>query len=118
MKVKKFLSLFIAVVLCLTIIPVNSSVALASGTDITDLLKYTVKDGKATITYCDRDVAGNIVIPAKIDGYKVTEIGDSAFAGCWEPEGVTISNGIKTLNPPIKNGSVKDNKFNRTNKAI
>ena len=35
-----------------------------------------------TITYCNRKAAGELVIPAEIDGVKVTSIGNYAFNGC------------------------------------
>lgn len=60
-------------------------------------LVYSVnEDGETcSITDCDANAAGAIVIPSEIDGYAVTGIGDEAFAWCGNlthlviPEGVT-----------------------------
>lgn len=41
--------------------------------------KYTVTDGCATITGCEGDAKGNLIIPDSIEGYKVTQIADKAF---------------------------------------
>ena len=43
-------------------------------------LIYTIKDGEVTITGCDMDNVGHLVIPDTIEGYPVTGIGPATFA--------------------------------------
>ncbi len=61
-----------------------------------NVLKYEIKaDGTAVITGADISYKGDLVIPAEIDGFKVTEIGEFAFSiregisAVIIPEGVT-----------------------------
>lgn len=100
--------------------------SIANGTAIREdepqyTLKYTVSDGKATITgYMGTD-KGNLIIPEIIDGYPVTaigenafssrcnfngeliipngviDIGDHAFSGCWLMRKLTIPNSVKNI---------------------
>ena len=43
---------------------------------------YEIKDGEATITGCDRSIEGDIVVPDKLGGIRVTAIGEKAFYNC------------------------------------
>ncbi len=49
---------------------------------------YVVEDGNAIITEVDKSIHGYVVIPGTLGGYKVTEIGDSAFAECFSDYGL------------------------------
>ena len=55
---------------------------------------YTVKDGKCIIT---NYMEAELIIPSEIKGVPVTEIGDSAFAGCKGLIGVTIPDSVKVI---------------------
>ena len=55
------------------------------------------KDGKITITSCDRSANGAITIPSKIDGKPVTSIGDGAFYNCTSLTSITIPNSITSI---------------------
>ena len=50
-----------------------------------------------TITGCDKSAEGELVIPAEIDGVKVTAIGADAFFYCGGLTGVTIPDGVTTI---------------------
>jgi len=58
-------------------------------------LTYTVSNGEVTITDCSTS-ATSVTIPAEIDGYSVSVIGDDSFYNCTEltsieiPDSVTI----------------------------
>ena len=57
---------------------------------------YTVSGGNATITgYIGS--GGMITIPSTLGGYPVTNIGDSAFAGCTKLTGITIPDSVTTV---------------------
>lgn len=49
------------------------------------------------ITDCDTSVSGEITVRSQYNGYPVTDIGDSAFAGCKQITSVIISEGIETI---------------------
>ena len=55
---------------------------------------YTVKNGKCIIT---NYLEAELIIPSEIKGVPVTEIGDSAFAGCKGLVGVTIPDSVKVI---------------------
>lgn len=57
-------------------------------------LTYTVTNGEATITDCDESITGELIIPAQIDGYPVTRIGEYAFSYCYDLGSVIIEEGI------------------------
>ena len=52
---------------------------IANAASVDDL---TFDAATGTITDCNRDAEGELVIPSEIDGVKVTSIGDRAFGGC------------------------------------
>ncbi|MGN0855193.1 MAG: leucine-rich repeat domain-containing protein, partial [Kiritimatiellia bacterium] len=69
--------------------------------------KYTSSGSAATITVVelsDSDgnsttdkIAGHLAIPAQIDSYTVTSIGDKAFNGCSALKSVTIPEGVTSI---------------------
>lgn len=58
---------------------------------------YEVKDGGILIVALKADYEGAVVIPEKIDGYTVTEIGDGAFSWNDTVTSVTIPSGVKII---------------------
>lgn len=61
------------------------------------IYRYTVTDGEATITECDANAAGDIVIPSNLGGYPVTAIGAYAFSECDAIETVVIPDTVITI---------------------
>ena len=60
-------------------------------------LEYRIEDnGEVTITGCDWDASGDIVIPTEINGYPVTSIGDEAF-NFSSIESIVIPEGVKSI---------------------
>ena len=55
--------------------------------------KYTVNNGKATITETTF-VSGNVLVPSEINGYEVTAVADSVFKNSDELVSVTVPSGI------------------------
>jgi len=53
--------------------------------DIADAskLRYEIENGEAVITGYDDEEKGKLIIPAEIDGYTVTKIGEEAFRYCY-----------------------------------
>ena len=58
---------------------------------------YEIKDGEATITGCDRSIEGDIVIPEKLGGIRVTAIGEKAFYNCSGITTVRIDDNIRSI---------------------
>ena len=54
------------------------------------------KDGTIQITEVNKNIV-NAVIPAEIDGYTVTSIGNDAFNGCTRLTSVTIPDTVKSI---------------------
>ena len=61
------------------------------------IFTYVIDNGEVTITDCDTSVTGTITIPAVLDGYPVTAIGDEAFRYCDDLQNVIIPNGINSV---------------------
>lgn len=91
-KSKKItLTVFLAMIITLCLCSLNASAA-NEGYYI-----YEIKDGEVTITGCDRSISGDVVIPEKLGGIRVTAIGEKAFYGCSEITTVTIDDNIKSI---------------------
>lgn len=58
---------------------------------------YSVTNNQITITSCDVNIAGDIEVPSKFNGYPVTAIGQSAFQNCNGLISITIPSSVKTL---------------------
>ncbi len=71
--------------------------AMPASADTHEYYKYTVSDGKATITNVYTSISGNITIPDTLGGYPVTSIGDGAFEDCTSLASVTIGNRVETI---------------------
>ncbi len=59
-------------------------------------IRYIVQDGKVTVTGCEGEQP-NLVIPATIDGKKVTAIAQGAFAGKEHMRHVLLPDSIKEI---------------------
>lgn len=92
---KRFLSMLLAVVMVVTMLPAYSisSLAVTSGDFEYEVISFTEKTIQIT-GYTGYDL--NLEIPSKIDGYTVTTIGGYAFA-YTQVESITISNSVTTI---------------------
>ena len=92
-KTKKILSIFLAIFIFISIIPLNAN---ASDEYTSDNFHYKFKNGEAIVTGIVSQL-DNIVIPNTLFGYTVTGIDKSAFYGCRNIKTVTIPNGVKSI---------------------
>ncbi len=91
-KLTKAVSLFLALMMLFSAVPVMNVFAESEG-----IFTYEITNGKAVITECDYNVSGAVTIPDKIAGYPVTEISDGAFHGCDYITAVTIPDSVTTI---------------------
>ncbi|MBQ7101060.1 MAG: leucine-rich repeat domain-containing protein, partial [Clostridia bacterium] len=105
---KKSLAVIMVVVIALTAAPLNGFVGLElpslfdfkaeAATQYTSgYYTYTVTDGEATITHCDKVISGDVTIPSTLGGYTVTKIGAYAFENCFNMTSVIIPNNITVI---------------------
>ena len=99
--IEKVLSVLLAMLMTLSVVPVT--VFTASAADL-DYLTYKIENGEATITACSTEAAGEITIPDEIDGAKVTRIGNSAFRECSLLQKVNIPETVTTIGMQAFNG--------------
>jgi hypothetical protein len=57
---------------------------------------YTLSGSNATINKCSKTY-GSLVIPSKVNGYTVTDIGNSAFEDCSGLTNVTIPSSVTSI---------------------
>ena len=93
-KLRKSLSLLLAVVMLLCAVPLCAPTASAK---TSGNYTYTVKNKQATITKCKDTAKGNITVPSKLGGYSVAAIGERAFYNCKKLTGVTVPDSVKTI---------------------
>ena len=91
---KKVVSIILSVIMLISVIPVGAVTASAA---TSGKYTYSVSNGKATITGCDESTSGDITIPAEIDGYPVTSIGEDAFSECESLTSVKIPNSVTSI---------------------
>lgn len=93
---KKFLSLFLAVLMIMSVVPMAASAAVTEYTQ--GYYTYVLdSDGYATITDVDESISGSITIPFYLDGHEVRTIGNSAFNGCKSLVNVTVSRSVQKI---------------------
>ena len=84
---KIIICLCLAVMICLLAFPVSAA---TEGN-----FKYTITDGKATVTQYAG--SGDVQIPATLDGCPVTAIGNWAFEFCSGVTSVTMPDSVTTI---------------------
>ena len=96
MKTTKILSLLLAVVILIsTVFSVTAFAAAEDGTYKN--FKYTVTDENSAVISKYTGNEASVEIPESINGYPVTEIGDSAFKGNFSLKNAEIPDGVKTI---------------------
>ena len=60
-------------------------------------LTYEIAQPQLTITDCNESAAGELVIPAEIEGLPVTGIGDEAFYYCSSLTSISIPEGVTSI---------------------
>lgn len=96
MKTTKILSLLLAaLILISTVFSVTAFAAAEDGTYKN--FKYTVTDENSAVISKYTGNEASVEIPESINGYPVTEIGDSAFKGNFSLKNAEIPNGVKII---------------------
>ncbi|MBE6708069.1 MAG: hypothetical protein E7578_02350 [Ruminococcaceae bacterium] len=93
-RMKKSVSLFLAVVMVILCIPMTviETSAMTEGR-----FTYVITDGGAIITKVDNNSKGEIVVPDSLGGYPVNRIGSEAFRGCEYIYHITIPDSVTSI---------------------
>lgn len=84
-QAKNFWALLLAVLTVVTNFTFSLTTLSASAEELTSgIFTYEIVDGEVTITECDSDATGEVVVPSHLGGYPVTTIGKRAFSYCDE----------------------------------
>ena len=67
------------------------------GEKVSPHLEYDIQGDTVTITGCDEDASGKLVIPALIEGKSVTSIGGEAFLSCDSLTSITIPDSVTSI---------------------
>lgn len=89
---KKLLSIFVAIVMVMSI----ASVCVFAEENILDYITYKVNNGEVTITDCDESISGDVDIPDTIDGYPVTSLYE-AFCFCKNITSITLPDSVRFI---------------------
>lgn len=95
MKFSKKLIAIIVSVVAISLVAVM--LMLPTSAETSGYYTYTVTGTNATITDVDTNISGDVVVPLKIGGYRVTAIADNAFAFCNRITNVELSPSIQSI---------------------
>ena len=111
-RIRRIIAVLLAVVMVLCAVPAAgfsgldlsgvadwfSTTARAESDGLTEgYYTYTVENGGATITDCNNNISGDVVIPDTLGGYPVTSIDEYAFSDCRRLVSVTIPDSITRI---------------------
>ena len=82
---------------CALLLSVSLPLLLGGCNQSSSVLKYEIHGDAVTITGCDEDVSGELVIPNAIKGKPVTSIGGGAFYLCTNITNITIPDGVTSI---------------------
>ncbi|MBR3357311.1 MAG: leucine-rich repeat protein [Solobacterium sp.] len=110
---RKILSILFSMILALSVLPVHAAAeeaepgseeeAVTLNSSVYNNLYYEIINGYVTITGHKADFL-TLEIPAEIDGYPVTAIGENAFQNCHYLREVTLPDSIQIINNYAFNG--------------
>lgn len=92
---KRVVAVLISFLLVITTMPIYAFAETITGNY--GVLSYEIIDGEVTITDCDSNAEGEIVIPSIIDSCPVVSIGDRAFSNCKNLTDISLSQNCVTI---------------------
>lgn len=98
-KSKNKLLIIVSTIITVALICVAAIVHLSpkAGAETEGIFTYTVSNDEATITACDTNASGDIIIPETLGGYPVRVIGEKAFYKIKNISSVAISDSVISI---------------------
>lgn len=98
-RMRQLFATLLVLTLLVCIMPTGVLTVYAAREYTSGFYTYTVYEnyGEATIEFLDTEISGNISIPSRLGGYKVTKIDNGAFSGCENITSIIIPNSVASI---------------------
>ena len=102
-KVQQIFATLFVLTLLVGIMPTGVLTVYAAREYTSGFYTYTVYENynEATIEFLDTEISGDISIPSRLGGYKVTKIDNGAFSGCKNITSIIIPDSVVNIGETV-----------------